>query len=82
MLKLQRIFKICGTPKMCETFNEQNLKFYSKQYPKWKRKSMCEVVPSMSVLGQDLMGRMMMLNPTERVSARQALRHPFFKEAF
>lgn len=79
--QLMEIFKVCGTPDVRGTkMDAHKMKFYSKQYPKWKRRSMCEVVPSMSVLGQDLIGRMLTLNPRKRVSARQALRHPFFQE--
>jgi len=76
--QLMKIFKICGTP----TTASAKHKFYSKQYPKWKRKSMCEVVPRLSVLGQDLIDRMLTLNATHRASAKQALRHPFFREKF
>lgn len=36
--------------------------------------------PELSILGIDLLNRLLTYNPTQRISARAALRHPFFSE--
>lgn len=36
--------------------------------------------PSLSAAGVDLLNRLLMYDPSKRISARQALRHEFFKE--
>ena len=39
-----------------------------------------KLIPHLSPEGQDLLQKLLMYNPEDRISAKQALRHPFFRE--
>lgn len=44
------------------------------------RKCVCQVVPLLDPLGLDLLKSMLCYEPQRRISARQALMHPYFKD--
>ena len=39
-----------------------------------------ELIPRLGYNGADLMGKMLSVNPSKRISAEEALEHPFFLE--
>lgn len=39
-----------------------------------------KLIPHLSPEGQDLLQKLLMYNPEDRISAKQALRHAFFRE--
>ena len=81
--QLYRIFRILGTP------NEENwpgvtqLKDYKSTLPDWAPKQIQSVVVGLSgfdPLGLDLLNRMLKYDPNVRITAKAALRHPYFKD--
>jgi serine/threonine protein kinase len=55
-----------------------------KNYPnfrnfKTEKKSWNEICPGLDPIGLDLLSKMLMVDPENRISAAQALQHDFFK---
>lgn len=81
--QLMYIFKNLGTPNY---FNSNDncllylpyFKNNASKFPKWRKKPIKLMIPSLDNLGQDLIKRMLNLDPEKRISAKQCLRHPYF----
>ncbi|KAL0488126.1 cyclin-dependent kinase 2, partial [Acrasis kona] len=77
---LYKIFNTLGTP------NEQNwpgvskLEHFNMNFPKWNQNCLRTVVPQLDDLGIDLLCKLLVYSPKDRISARQALFHPFFED--
>lgn len=76
--QLFKIFQVLGTP------NENNfpgvslLKDFTLSFPKWRGVPLHSVVPMLDPLGQDLLAQLIMYDPAKRISAKEALLHPYF----
>ena len=73
-----RIFRTLGTPNETVWPGVSELPDYKSVFPKWPAMPMEKVVPDMDAAGVDLLKKMFAYNPAERISARQALSHPYF----
>ena len=79
--RIDQIFKIFMT---FGTATEENWKgvtalpFYSKLFPRWKRKDPNVVFHTICPEGKDLILKMFEYNPALRITADEALNHPFF----
>ena len=91
--QLERMFKIVGTPNDQSWPGWRDLKFakkYSSVYSKTQQCKLREKFPSMplskddpmylSDCGIDLLTKFFTLNPDNRISAEEALKHPWFQE--
>ena len=75
--QIMKIYSILGTPKI-EDWNEiVNLPYYSNKFPKIKKKKIEEIV-KLDVNGINLLKSMFQYDPNKRITAKQALLHPFF----
>ena len=57
------------------------LPLYEEDLPQYDAKSLAELVPDLPDDGLDLLEQMLQWNPAKRVSAAEALKHPFLEDA-
>ncbi|KAK8705786.1 hypothetical protein V6N13_049378 [Hibiscus sabdariffa] len=77
--QLLHIFRLLGTP------NEQVWPGLSSlpnwhEYPQWSSQSLSSVVPNLDSDGLDLLSKMLRYDPSERISAKKAMEHPYFAD--
>eukprot|EP00249_Psilotum_nudum_P032225 c47492_g1_i1 orf=178-1095(-) len=77
--QLLYIFKLLGTP------NEELWPGVSKlrdwhEYPQWQPTDISRAVPNLESNGVDLLSKMLIYNPSKRISAKSALQHPYFDD--
>jgi serine/threonine protein kinase len=77
--QLFRIFKVLGTPTREENPELVKLPDFKESFPRWSGDRIEDMVPRLGREGQDLIRKMLCLNPEERITARDALRHSYFQ---
>ena len=51
---------------------------YQVTFPQWEGKPLSQLVPQLDEDGIDLLGKFLAYDPSKRISARDALAHPYF----
>ena len=74
------IFKIMGTPTEENFPGVSSMPAYSDAFPKWKSKPLKEVLGDVDPLFLDLVSKMLIYDPIRRITAAQALDHPYFAD--
>lgn len=78
--QLNRIFKLLGTPNI-ETWPQlSELPSYNPEFSKYDSQPLQNFIPNLGDLGIDLLKCMLKLNPQERITAKDALLHPYFDD--
>ncbi|KAK9892011.1 hypothetical protein WA026_018200 [Henosepilachna vigintioctopunctata] len=78
--QLRRIFKLLGTP-TDETWSGMNQLPDYKPFPLYQpNMSISQVVPKLGSRGRDLLQRLLVCNPFGRMSADDAMVHPYFTD--
>lgn len=75
-----KIFRLWGTPTEEEWPGVTELPNYKTTFPKWKKKDLSKAVPGLGEVGLDLLARLLTLDPLKRITARKALKHPYFDD--
>ena len=57
------------------------LPLYEDDIPQFDPRSLADLVPYLNDEGLDLLEQMLQWNPAKRVSASEALKHPFLEDA-
>ncbi|PWY73895.1 negative regulator of the PHO system [Aspergillus sclerotioniger CBS 115572] len=78
--QLLKIFHIMGTPTELSWPGVSQLPEYRNTVPPCSPQSLQSFIPSIDPLGVDLLGRMLQLPPEARISATEALQHPWFHD--
>lgn len=78
--QLHKIFMALGTPTEEMWPGVSELPDHKPTFPKWPCRSIALTVPKLDPKGQDLLGKMLTYNPAQRISARDALNHPYFDD--
>ncbi|XP_050045761.1 cyclin-dependent kinase 5 [Dermacentor andersoni] len=78
--QLKRIFKLLGTPTEDTWPGMTQLPDY-KSFPLYHpTTSFAQVVPKLSCRGRDLLQKLLVCNPAVRLSAEEAMQHPYFSD--
>ncbi|TMW69717.1 hypothetical protein Poli38472_001873 [Pythium oligandrum] len=78
--ELFRIFRVLGTPDENSWPGVSNLPDYKTTFPKWRPQQLAKVVPGLDHVGLDLLSRLLVFEPSRRISARAAMAHPWFND--
>lgn len=78
--QLFKIFRCLGTPTEETWPGVEKLPDYKPTFPKWEGDSLANRVPGLDADGIDLLSRMLRYEPSQRISARDALNHPYFND--
>jgi serine/threonine protein kinase len=78
--QLLRVFRGLGTPTAERWPGVQALPEWKSCFPKWQHADWAALVPALAAdaAGQELIGAMLRYDPDERITAHDALNHPFF----
>ncbi|KAK8810592.1 hypothetical protein WA158_007167 [Blastocystis sp. Blastoise] len=74
------IFHKLGTPTEETWPGVSQLPNMNPNFPHWPQRHIRQFVPSLEPQGQDLLEKMLILNPEERISTKDALDHPYFDD--
>jgi len=75
-----RIFRVLGTPNEEMWPGVSQLPDYKPTFPHWAGVPLAKMVPQLDPLGLDLLTRMLQYEPRKRISAKEALDHPYFND--
>ncbi|EAS28061.3 CMGC/CDK/CDK5 protein kinase [Coccidioides immitis RS] len=76
--QLLKIFRVMGTPTELTWPGVSQLPEYKSTFPVYAPQSLRRLVPRIDPIGADLLERMLQLRPDFRLSASDALQHPWF----
>jgi len=76
--QLFRIFRSLGTPTETSWPGVSSLQDYKPVFPRWEPQTITQVLPlPLSSGGHELLSQLLEYNPDRRISAKQALDHPY-----
>ena len=78
--QLQKIFKIRGTPSLQEWPGIQDLPLYPQNSETYQAQSLQNLVPGLDEEGLDLLDKMLKCNPIDRITAKEAMQHPYLSD--
>lgn len=73
-----KIFRIMGTPNEEIWPGVTSLQDWNTSFPVWPSLNLAKFAPSLDPEGLDLMEQLMMMDPRRRLSAIEAMKHPYF----
>ena len=77
---MNKIFRVRGTPSKESWANLKDLPLYKDQMPFYEPQSLAKYVPGLDPEGLDLLDKMLKCRPEDRITAKDALSHPFLKD--
>jgi serine/threonine protein kinase len=80
--QLFKIFRQMGTPTEEMWHGCTSLPDYKPSFPQWKKLEFEKVFENIPALSIDLMEKMLTYEPSQRITARGALNHPYFSVQF
>jgi len=74
-----RIFRTLGTPTNDIWHGCTSLPEFKASFPQWKKVELNKIIPNADSQALDLLQRMLVYEPVQRISAKEAVNHPFFE---
>lgn len=74
-----KIFRVLGTPNETIWPGVTTLPDFKTSFPKWSRKPLASLVPTLDEQGLDLLESLLAYDPAMRISAKRAICHPYFE---
>jgi cyclin-dependent kinase len=78
--QLHKIFKALGTPGIEEWPSVSELPEWKADFYQYPTQPWTVLVPGIDPLGIDLISKLLKQDPNQRISAKSALEHPYFKD--
>eukprot|EP00941_MAST-03F_sp_MAST-3F-sp1_P005818 g5818.t1 len=80
--QISKVHKVLGTPspQLLEKFKEHAASHIDFHFPHYEPTGIAKMIPHVSTECVDLIEKLIDYDPDTRLSARQALRHPWFRE--
>ncbi|KAI9096059.1 kinase-like domain-containing protein [Phlyctochytrium arcticum] len=78
--QLFKIFKLLGTPNDEIWPRVSELPEYKSNWPMYQGQILSSKIPNMDWMGYDLLSKMLVFEPTRRISAKDALNHVYFHD--
>lgn len=78
--ELFKIFKMLGTPTEDTWPGVGSFKDYKSTFPQWTGDGLEKVCPDLDADGIDLLKKLLVYEPGQRLSAQKALNHPYFDD--
>ncbi|KAK0238958.1 kinase-like domain-containing protein [Armillaria borealis] len=75
-----KIFRILGTPTEDMWPGVSALPDYKPTFPRWSVQDVSRVVPDLDPAGIDMLKRLLSYDSAKRISAKRALKHPYFAD--
>ena len=79
--QLFQVFRLLGTPNPETNWpGVALLPDYSSEFPRWRARNLSQVLPHLNESGLDLIKGLLTYVPSRRLTAKEALDHPFFPQ--
>jgi hypothetical protein len=80
--QISRIHKVLGTPsqEVLQKFKSKGASHISFDFPQQKGLGIPQLIPHAPADGVELMVKLLKYDASERISAREAMRHPYFRD--
>lgn len=78
--ELYRIFRTLGTPNEECWPGVSALPDYKPTFPRWPARKLSTICPTLDPVGLDLVARMLAFDPAARITAKEAMNHPWFDD--
>lgn len=76
--ELFKIFQVLGTPSEVTWSGVSSLPDYARVFPQWQSEPLARFLPGVEPEGVELLQRMLVYSPAQRITALAALEHPYF----
>jgi len=78
--QLLKIFVLLGTPSLASWPGQAKLPQYKNDFPVYEARDLAKLFPTLNKTGLDILRKFLRFDPDTRISAQEALAHPYFAE--